>query len=135
MAATVSKPIGKDPLPIIIFPLLALGLAVVGILLNFVIKIASAHRARTIVSYPKPDKEEQWWGEQGQQPVDGQQTFKSLISAVSDKRALKVEDFQIAAEIDKRRDKLARLRQQLDQLLGSPAGPHHGLRQVQTAVS
>jgi len=94
---------------ITIFPILALGLAVVGIFSRVVMKTAAAHRA-----------ESQSIDDQDQHvSVDERREFHSLISAVSDSGLLRAEssDYQIAHQISKRRDKLAQLRQVLDRLL------------------
>jgi hypothetical protein len=118
-----SKPINNVGIPIITFPILALGLTVVGILY---IKIAAAHRARTIMGHAEPDmvgdlrRHEGRDDDQQQGSVDEWGEYQSLISAVSD--PLRAEDSadQITPEIRKRRDKLAQLHQRLDRLLQSP---------------
>ena len=92
-----------------IFPILALGLAVVGILSRVVIKTVAARRA-----------ESQSIDDQDQHAsVDERREFHSLISVVSDSGLFRAEggDYQIAHQISKRRDKLAQLRQVLDRLL------------------
>jgi hypothetical protein len=94
---------------ITIFLILALGLAVVGILSRVVMKTVAARRA-----------ESQSIGDQDQHvSVDERREFHSLISAVSDSDLLRADggDYQIAHQISKRRDKLAQLRQVLDRLL------------------
>ena len=99
----------KNARMITIFPILALGLAVVGILSRLVMKTVAARRA-----------ESQSIDDQHQHvSVDEQREFHSLISAVSDSGLLRAEggDYQIAHQISKRRDKLAQLRQVLDRLL------------------
>ena len=85
---------------ITIFPILALGLAVVGILSRVVMKTVAARRPES-------------------QSVDERREFHSLISVVSDSGLFRAEggDYQIAHQISKRRDKLAQLRQVLDRLL------------------
>ncbi len=94
---------------ITIFPILALGLAVLGILSRVVMKTVAARRA-----------ESQSIDDQDQHvSVDERREFDSLISAVSDPGLFRAEggDYQIARQISKRRDKLAQLRQVLDRLL------------------
>ena len=51
------KPTKNAGTPMIIFPILALGLAAVGTLSRVVMKIAAARRARTIIDHPDPDRE------------------------------------------------------------------------------
>ncbi len=92
-----------------IFPILALGLAVVGILFRVVM--------RTVAARPP---ESQSIDNQGQHvSTDEPREFHSLIAAVSDSGLFRAEgdDYQIARQISKRRDKLAQLRQVLDRLL------------------
>jgi hypothetical protein len=94
---------------ITILPILALGLAVVGLLSRVVMKTAAAHRA-----------ESQSIEDQDQHvSVDERREFHSLISAVSDSGLFRAEssDYQTVHQISKRRDKLAQLRQVLDRLL------------------
>ena len=94
---------------ITIFPILALGLAVVGILSRVVMKTVAARR----VESQSIDDQDQ------HASVDERREFHSLISAVSDSGLFRAEggDYQIAHQISKRRDKLAQLRQVLDRLL------------------
>src|SRR6202035_362232 len=59
------------PIMIIIFPTLALGLAVVGMLSRFVIKDGAARRALAITDHPEPDRvddqrQHAWHGDQNQ---------------------------------------------------------------------
>ena len=92
-----------------IFPILALGLAVVGILSRVVMKTVAVRRA-----------ESQSIDDQHQHVSVGEwREFHSLIAAVSDSGLFRAEgdDYQIARQISKRRDKLAQLRQVLDRLL------------------
>ena len=94
---------------ITILPILALVLAVVGLLSRVVMKTAAAHRA-----------ESQSIEDQDQHvSVDERREFHSLISAVSDSGLFRTKssDYQTAHQISKRRDKLAQLRQVLDRLL------------------
>ncbi len=94
---------------ITIFPILALGLAVLGILSRVVMKIVAARRAES----QSVDDQDQHVS------VDEWREFDSLISAVGDPGLFRAEggDYQIARQISKRRDKLAQLRQVLDRLL------------------
>ena len=94
---------------ITIFPILALGLAVVGILSRVVMKTVAARGAES----------QSIDGQDQHVSVDERREFHSLISAVSDSGLFRAEggDYQIAHQISKRRDKLAQLRQVLDRLL------------------
>ena len=94
---------------ITIFPILALGLAVVGILSRVVVKTVAARGAKS----QSIDDHDQHVS------VDERREFHSLISAVSNSDLFRAEggDYQIAHQIGKRRDKLAQLRQVLDRLL------------------
>ena len=94
---------------ITILPILALGLAIVGLLSPVVMKTAAAHRA-----------ESQSIEDQDQHvSVDERREFHSLISAVSNSGLFRAEssDYQTVHQISKHRDKLAQLRQVLDRLL------------------
>jgi hypothetical protein len=97
---------------------LALGLAALG----FAAKRVAARRAPTIIDHREPDdqRRHEWRGGQGQRgSVDEGQL---LVSALSDLRPFRNNDvsFETAFEIRKRKDKLARLHQNLDRLLQSP---------------
>ena len=93
----------------ILLPILALGLAFVGILFRVFMRTVAARRAAS----QSIDDQDQHVS------VDERQEFHSLISAVSDSGLFRAEggDYQIARQISKRRDKLAQLRQVLDRLL------------------
>jgi len=93
----------------ILLPILALGLAFVGILFRVFMRTVAARRAAS----QSIDDQDQHVS------VDERQEFHSLISAVSDSGLFRAEggDYQIAHQISKRRDKLAQLRQVLDRLL------------------
>jgi hypothetical protein len=115
------KPTNDDGIPMIIFPILALGLTVVGTLS---MKIAAARRARAIIDHPEPDavhdKRQEWRDDQDQRVyVDERREYHSLIAAISDYSPFRAEGgaYQITHEISKRRDKLAQLHQDLDRLL------------------
>jgi hypothetical protein len=103
------EPTKHAGMPIIIFPILALGLAAVGILSRAVMKTVAARRAES----QRIDDQDQHLS------IDQRREFHSLISAVSDSGLFRAEggDYQIAHQISKRRDKLAQLRQVLDRLL------------------
>jgi hypothetical protein len=110
---------------IIIFPTLALGLAVVGMLSRFVIKDGAARRALAITDHPEPDRvddqrQHEWHGDQNQ--LGSVDEGHALIIALSNHGLLRSEAVpsQIAYEISKRKDKLAQLHQDLDHLLQSP---------------
>jgi hypothetical protein len=114
------KPTNNDGIPMIIFPILALGLTVVGTLS---VKIAAARRARTIIDHPEPDavhdKRQEWRDDQDQCVyVDERRQYHSLIAAISDYSPFRAEGgaYQITHEISKRRDKLAQLHRDLDRL-------------------
>jgi hypothetical protein len=119
------KAINNTAMPIIIFPILALGLTVVGMLS---MKVAAARRARAIRDHAEPDmvadlRQHEVRHDYDQHgSVDQRREYQSLISAVSDYGPFTAEGGadQITPEISKRRDKLARLHQELDRLLQSP---------------
>ena len=125
------KPTDNAGAPIIIFPILALGLAAVGTLSRVVVKIAAERRAPTMINHPEPETvhdQRQHDGRDDQdqhQSVDEPREYHSLKSAVNDYSPFLAEGaHQIAYQISKRRDKLARLHQDLDRLL------QHGPRQA-----
>ena len=104
----------------IIFPSLALGLTVVGILF---MRIAAVRRTRTIKYHAEPDwvddQGQYEWRDDQQGSVDERGEYQSPISAVSDLFRVEGGADQITYEISKRRDKLAQLHQDLDRLLQS----------------
>ena len=114
------KPTKNAGMPMIIFPILALGLTVVGFLF---VKIDAARRTQTINFHAEPD----WIDDHGQHEwrddqhgsVDERREYQSLISVVSDLFQVEGGADQITYEISKRRDKLAQLHQDLDRLLQS----------------
>jgi hypothetical protein len=102
----------------IILVILALVLAA----LCVVEKNGAARRAPTIIDQRQPDDQRQhdWRDGQGQRgSIDEGQL---LVSALSDCGLVRNDDvpFETAFEIRKRKDKLARLHQNLDRLLQSP---------------
>ena len=118
------KPTNNTGMPMIIFPILALGLTAVGILS---MKIAAARRRRIVTDHAEPDgvydqRQHEWRDNHDQLgSVHERREYQSLISAISD--TFRAEDGadQITHQISKRRDKLAQLHQDLDRLLQSPA--------------
>ena len=116
------EPSNKAGTPmLIIFPMLALGLVVAGMLTLFVTRDGAVRRVLAIID-PEPDKvdrqrQHEWHGDHGS--VDA---GLALISALSDHGLVRSEHvpFQIAYEISKRKDKLAQLHQDLDHLLQLP---------------
>ena len=97
-------------------------LALVFAALCVVAKNGAARRAPTIIDQRERDDQRQhdWCGGQGQRrPIDEGQL---LVSALSDCGPGRNDDvpFETAFEIRKRKDKLARLHQNLDRLLQSP---------------
>jgi hypothetical protein len=120
-AERTGKPTNNAGMPMIIFPILALGLTVVGTLS---MKIAAARRARNIKDHAEPDwvddQRQHEWRDDQHGSVDERREYQSLISAVSDPFRAEGGADQITHEISKRRDKLAQLHQDLDRLLQSP---------------
>jgi hypothetical protein len=119
-----ADPTNNPGMPIIIFPVLALGLVGVGI----VIKNAAARRSRIIIDQAEPDtvddqRQHEWRDEQylDESLVDGQE-LGSLVSAVSEPGPLRDEAgaFQIAQENSERRDKLLQFCRDIDRMLQPP---------------
>jgi hypothetical protein len=114
------KPTKNAGMPMIIFPILALGLTVVGFLF---VKIAATRRTRTTNYHAEPDwiddQGQHQWRDDRQGSVDERREYQSLISVVSDLFRVEGGADQITYEISKRRDKLAQLHQDLDRLLQS----------------
>ena len=117
------KPTNNAGMPMIIFPILALGLTAVGILS---MKIAAARRRRIVMDHAKPDRvydqrQHEWRDNHDQRAsVHEPREYQSLISAISDPFRAEDGADQITHQISKRRDKLAQLHQDLDRLLQSP---------------
>jgi hypothetical protein len=126
-----TEPSNNGGMPMIIFPVLALGLAGVGILSRVVIKNAAARRARTIIDHPEPDGVDD---QRQRERCDDQ--LRLLVSAVSDPGPLRNDDgaFQITQEISKRGDKLVQLRRDIDGMLQSLASTHDGPLPRRTAA-
>ena len=127
-----AEPTNNAGMSIIIFLLLALGLAVVGIVSRVVVKNVAARRARIIIDRSEPNTVDDQ--REHERRDDHPHAFLSskgrspfiCRSAVSDPRPLRDDGgaFQITQEISKRRDKLAQLRQDIYRTLQSPASQH-----------
>jgi hypothetical protein len=120
------EPTNNTGMPMIIFPLFALGLAAVGILWRVDKKNAAARRARIISDHAEPgivDDQLQHEGRDDQDRHEPVHERHALISAVSDHGPAEGA-FQITHEIIKRKDKLAQLHQDLDRLLQALGRPH-----------
>jgi hypothetical protein len=109
----------------IIFPTLALGLVLAGMLTRFVIRDGAVRRLLAVIDHPERDRvdrqrQHDWHGDQDR--LGSVDAGLTLISALSDHGLVRSEHvpFQIAYEISKRKDKLAQLHQDLDHLLQSP---------------
>jgi hypothetical protein len=116
------KPTNNAGMPMIIFPILALGLTAVGILS---MKIAAARRRRIVMDHAEPDRvydqrQHEWRDNHDQRGSVHEREYQSLVSAVSDPFRAEDGAEQITHQISKRRDKLAQLHQDLDRLLQSP---------------
>jgi hypothetical protein len=125
-------------MPMIIFPLVALGLAVVGIGSRIVVKNAAGPCSRNDPESDSVDDQRQYEGRDDRYPhgsvIEGQE-LRSFISAVSD-HEVRGEDGagQITPEISRRSDKLVRLRQEIERMLQSPASLHKELSTGQMAA-
>ena len=133
-----NDPTNNGGIPVIIFPVLALGLAGVGVLSGFAMKKAAERRARIIIDHPGPgpdsvddQRQHEWRGDQYPHGsvVKGQE-LHSLVLAVSDPRPLRNDDgaSQITQEIGEQfcRD--------YDRMLQSPADPHEEPLRGRTAA-
>ena len=134
-----AEPTNNGGIPLIIFPVLALGLAGVGILSRVVIKNAAARRTRIITDHPEPagveyQHQHEWRGDQHphRSVVKGQE-LHSLVLAVSDPRPLRNDEgaFQVTQE---RRDKLVQFCRDIERMLQSPASPHEEALRARTAA-
>jgi hypothetical protein len=133
-----ADPTNNPGMPIIIFPVLALGLVGVGI----VIKNAAARRSRIIIDQAEPDtvddqRQHEWRDDQylDESLVDGQE-LRSLVSAVSEPGPSRDEAgaFQIAQENSDRRDKLLQFCRDIDRMMQSPASPREEPLRRRTAA-
>jgi hypothetical protein len=130
-------PINNGATPMMIFPVLALGLALLGIGSRFLIKRAALRRAQIVMGEPELDRTSNQARNDGRDSLQQQesvvegQEFHSFISAVSDEGPLRADGdaVKIAREIGKRRHKLAQLRQNIEWMLRSVAGPYAEPRQ------
>ena len=131
-SARSGGPTNNAATPILIFPVLALGLALLGIGSRFLIKRAALRRAQIVTDVPELDQTNDQGRDDGrdiphlQKSVVEGQEFHSFISAVSDEGALRADGdaVKIAREIGKRRHKLAQLRQNIEWMLRSVTGPY-----------
>jgi hypothetical protein len=115
------KPTENAGMPMIVFPILALGLTLVGALF---MKIAAMRRARIPMDRPEPDSNAAQYqharrDDQDERGIDERREYQSLISAVSEPFRVDSAADLITHEISKRKDKLAQLHQDLDRLLQS----------------
>ena len=112
-----SGPINNAATPMIVFPVLALGLALLGIGSRFLIKHDAARRAQV----NDRGRHEGRDGLHRQESVIQGQEFHSFVSVVSDQGTLRGdgETVKITREISKRRHKLAQLRQHIELMLRS----------------
>jgi hypothetical protein len=125
-------PINNGATPMTIFPVLALGLALLGIGSRFLIRYAAARRMLTVIDEARRDRANDQGRHEGrdglrrQVPVVEGQEFHSFVSAVSDRGTLRADGdaVKITREIGKRRHKLAQLRQNIEWMLRSAAGPY-----------
>jgi hypothetical protein len=123
-------PINNAATPMIIFPVLALGLALLGIGSRFLIKHDAARRAQV----NDQGRHEGRDGLHRQESVIEGQEFHSFVSVVSDQGTLRADGdaVKITREISKRRHKLAQLRQHIECMLRSATGPYAQPLQEQT---
>jgi hypothetical protein len=134
-----ADPTNNPGMPIIIFPILALGLLGVGV----VIKIAVARRrARITIDQSEPDtmddhRQHEWRDERylDETLIDGQE-LRSLVSAVSEPGPLRDDDgaFQSTVEKSERKDRLLQFCRDIDRMLQSPASPHQEPLRRRTAA-
>jgi len=131
-----AEPTNSIRMPMIIFSVLALvlalvlvldpGLAGVGILSRVIRKHSTAHRARIITYHPESDRvvddQRQHERPDDQYPRGGQE-LHSLVSAVSDPGALRSDNGAFAQEKGERRDKLLQFCRDIERMLQSPARP------------
>jgi len=130
-SARPADPTNNPGMPIIIFPVLALGLVGVGI----VIKTAAARRARITGDQQEPEtvddqRQHEWRDEQylDESLVDGQE-LRLLVSAVSEPGPLRG-----IQEISERKDKLVQFCRDMERMLQSPASPHEEPLRGRTAA-
>jgi hypothetical protein len=129
-------------IPIAVFPVLALWLALLGIGSRMLVKHAAARGAQAAADEHRldPANDKGWRGERRNPDrqefaIEGQE-LNSLISAVSDQGALRADGdaVRVTREISMRRYKLAHLRQHIERMLRSAAGPYAEPLQGQTTA-
>ena len=129
-------------IPMVVFPVLALWLALLGIGSRMLVKHAAARSAQAVADEHRldPANDQGWRGQRGNPDrqefaVEGQE-LDSLISAVSDQGALPADGdaVRVTREISMRRYKLAHLRQHIERMLRSAAGPYAEPLQGQTTA-
>ena len=123
-------PINDTATPMIIFPVLALGLALLVIGSRFLIKYDTARRAPVYEQGQHEGRDDP----HRQESVLEKQEFHSFVSVVSDQDTLQAagDAVKITREISKRKYKLAQLRQHVERMLRSATGPHAQPLQEQT---
>jgi hypothetical protein len=129
-------------IPIVVFPVLALWLALLGMGSRALAKRAAARGAQVVADGRRldPANDKAWCDERGnpdrqELAIEGQE-LNSLISAVSDQGALRADGdaVRVTREISMRRYRLAHLRQHIERMLRSAAGPYVGPLQGQTTA-
>lgn len=141
-SARSGGPANNAAIPMIVFPLLALWLALLGIGSRMLATHAAARGAQTIVDEHQlePAYDEGRRGGAGNPDrqefaIEGQE-LNSLISAVSDQGTVRADGdtVRVTREVSKRRYKLAHLRQHIERMLRSAAGPYAEPLQGQTTA-
>jgi hypothetical protein len=130
-------------IPMVVFPVLALWLALLGIGSRMLVQHAAARGAQAAAADEHrldPANDKGWRGERGypdrsEFAFEGQE-LNSLISAVSDQGALRADGdaVRVTREVSMRRYKLAHLRQHIERMLRSATGPYAGPLQGQTTA-
>jgi len=120
--ARSGEPINNAATPMTIFPVLALGLALLGLGSRFLIKHNAARRAQV----NDQGRHERRNGLHRQESSIDEQEFHSFVSVVSDQGTLRTDGdaVKITREISKRRHRLAQLRQHIEGMLRSATGPY-----------
>jgi hypothetical protein len=134
--------INNGATPMLVFPLLALGLALLGVGSRFLVKHHAARRAQAIIDesglerVKDQDAQQRRHDLQRRESVVEGQELHSFISAVSDQGTSRADGdaVRITREIGKRRHRLAQLRQNIEWMLRSAAGPYAKPFQEQTTV-
>jgi hypothetical protein len=118
--------------PITIFPVLALGLALLGMGSRFLIKHAAARRAQIAIDGLEHQRTNDQGRREGRDGLRRQESvveapeFHSFVSAVSDEGTLRADGdaVKITRDIGRRRHRLAQLRQNIESMLRSATGPY-----------